>query len=157
MKNIKTFEAYFKPTEITEHGHYLELEQLYNDNLKITLTPEGKEEADDVGLNYDTFSDFFDDIRANSELYYLENLGSYGLGMSDAPAITDGYYYDDDGEFTDNDHDDSQIFIYEDYYTKDFTEELYKNGYVIFNTVSPPSAEEIKKRKIDKDAIKYNL
>lgn len=160
MKNIKTFEKYFKLNEMymsVHSGRYLEVEQIENGDLKIILTPEGKQEAYDEGLNVFNFSDFFDDIRANSELYYIDDLAEFGLGMSSAPAITDGYYYDDDGTFTDEDHDDSEIFIYDNYMIKDFTKELYDNGYVIFTTLGKKTPEEIEEYKTNKEAKKYNL
>lgn len=160
MKRIKTFEKYFQINEmyVTKYsGQYLELEQLDNGDLKIMLTPEGKQEAYEEELNIFNFSDFFDDIRGNSELYFIEDIGEVGLGMSSAPAITDGYYYNEEGEFTDDDHDDSEIFIYDDYMIKDFTKELYDNGYVIFSTLGKKTPEEIEEIKMNKDANKYNL
>lgn len=161
MKNIKTFEKYFKLNEMymsVHSGRYLEVEQIENGDLKITLTPDGKQEAYDEGLNIFNFNEFFDDIRGNSELYFIEDLSEVGLGMSNAPAITDGYYYDDDNNFTDEEHmKDSEIFYYNDYITKDFTEELYKNGYVIFTTTGKKTTEEIEEYKTNKEANKYNL
>lgn len=160
MKRIKTFEKYFQLNEMYMSkytGQYLELEQLDNGDLKITLTPEGKEEAQNIDLNIYNFNDLFDDIRANSDLYYIDDVGEFGLGMSSAPAITDGYYYNDEGEFTDDDNDDSEIFIYNDYMIKDFTKELYNNGYVIFSTLGKKTQEEIEEIKMNKAANKYNL
>jgi len=160
MRNIKTFERFFQLNEMymsKHNGRYLEVEQIENGDLKITLTSDGKQEAYDEGLTIFNFSDFFDDIRANSELYFLEDLSEYELGMSSAPAITDGYYYDDDGKFTDEDHEDSEIFIYGDYMIKDFTKELYDNGYVIFTTNGKKTTEEIEEYKTNKEAKKYNL
>ena len=140
-------------------GRYLILKKLENGNLKIFLTPEGKEEIEDnPNFNVFDFYDIFDDIRSNSELYFLENLGEYGLGMSDAPAITDGYYYDDDIGFTDYDNiEDSEIFYYSDYMTKDFMKELYKNGFVIFVTNGKNTPEEIENIKFKRNTKKYNL
>ena len=157
MKYLK----YFKLNEmyVNKHiGRYLELETLDSGDLKITLTPEGKEEADDIDLNIFNFSDLFDDIRSNSELYYVEDLSDYGLAMSESPAITDGYYYDDNGNFTDDDNiETSQIFWYPNYMIKDFTKELIENGYVIFTTTKPRTPEEIEEIKVNRNVNKYGL
>lgn len=155
MKYIKKFEMYINKYT----GLYLELEQLRDGNLQIILTQEGKEDIDEYeDFNIYSFSDLFDDIRSNSELYYIESLSDYNLGMSEAPAITYGYYTNDDGEFTDDgNEEDSEIFYYPDYMTKDFTKELYKNGVVIFVTAGKHTPEELQDIRIRKNARKYNL
>jgi len=157
MKYLK----YFKINEmyITKYsGRYLELETLDSGDLKITLTPEGKEEAEDIKLNIFNFSDLFDDIRSNSELYYVDNLSDYGLAISESPAITDGYYFDDDSNFTDDDNiENSQIFWYPNYMIKDFTKELIENGYVVFTTTNIRTPEEIEEIRLNRNINKYGL
>jgi len=157
MKHIKKFEGFWnKHTDRIEY-EYLRMDIIENGNMKLSLTDEGKEKVKEDGINYENFIDYFDDIRANSEYVYWESIGDAGLAMSDAPCITDGYYFDDDGIFTDEKHDDSEIFWYPDYVVKDFTEELYKKGYVIFETNKPKTKEEIEKRRFKNDTKKYNL
>jgi len=141
-------------------GRYLKLKILKNGNLKIVLTPDGKEEiADNPNFNIFSFSELFDDIRASSDLLYIEDISGFDLGvLSEAPAITDGYYYDDDGEFTDYDNiENSEIFYYPNYNIKDFTKELYENGFVIFVTNGKNTPEEVEEIKNKREINKYNL
>jgi len=81
--------------------------------------------------------------------------------MSDAPCITQGYYYEDDfgghGYNDDGNEEYSDIYIYSDYMIKDFTKELKKNGFVIFNSAAKKTPEEIKRYRLEKDTNKYNL
>lgn len=155
MKYLKTYENFWDV--YCPSGRYLNMEILENGDLKISLTEEGKEEVDETGISIDSFYDYFDDIRANSEFMFFEDLGEAGLGMTSAPGITDGYYYNDNGDITDELHDDSVIYWYPNYVVKDFTEELKNNGYVIFNTIIPKTIEEIEHQKLKKKAQKYNL
>ena len=139
-------------------GKYLKLNRMKNGNLKIILTPDGKEMVEEDGMNEDNFDDYFDDIRGNSEYVYFINLSVAGIGMSDAPCITDGYYYDDDGNLTDYDHiEDSEIFYYPNYITKIFTDELIENGFVIFVTNGKNTPEEVEEIKNKREINKYNL
>lgn len=124
------------------HGNYLTLTPSKN-GIKIELTEEGKEEAKEIGLNESNFYDLFEDIRGNSEYLYFEDAGEAELGLTSAPAITDGYYYNDDGDLTDEDNkSDSRLFAFMDYQVKSFVEELLENGEVIF-----PSVGEDKMKK----------
>ena len=144
------------------NGRYIDLEELSNGNLKISLTTEGYELYENFGgISDDKFMDFFDDIRVNSEWNYIENLSHAGLGMSEAPCITYGYYIDDDGNFTDEESMSySNIYYYSDYVIKSFTEELIKDGSVIFTGHGVKTKEEIKdiyrKRKIKKYNLHFN-
>ena len=137
MKNIKSYNQ-FNESKINEHlyndfgGQYLSLERLPN-GIKISLTEEGKTKVLDEGISEDTFIDYFDDIRGNSELDFHYDLGSMGFGLTEAPGITDGYYYDDEDTYTDGDNEDSEVYYYDDYMLKDFTKELADNGFVIFH------------------------
>lgn len=133
-------------------GRYLNLQKLDTGNLKIILTDDGREEMEE---GKDDFSDLFDDIRSNSDYLYWESIGDAGLGMSDAPCITDGYYFDDNGDLTEGD--DSEIFWFPNYMVENFIEELVENGFVIFNTNKPISADDVKKIKFQRKVNKYNL
>ena len=96
MKYLKTYERYYNDDVM--HYRYLDLQLLENGDLKISLTKEGIEEANENGISEIEFYNFFDDICGNSDYQYFDNLGESGLGMSDAPCILDGYYYDDNAE-----------------------------------------------------------
>lgn len=153
MKHIKTYERYYND-EIM-HYRYLNLQLVENGNLKISLNDEGTEKAQEDGIDEVEFYEFFEDVEGNSDYKYFDNLGESGLGMSDAPCIVDGYYYGDDGETSL--YEDSEIFMYYDYYKKDFTKELLENGYVIFQTINPRTLQEIEEYRLQKDIKKYNL
>lgn len=156
MKHLKSFESNFwgRHSDWVEYN-YLNMDMVKNGDMKLTLTEEGLEKVEDEGINYDNFYDYFDDIRANSEFIYFGSLGDAGLGMTEAPGITDGYYFDDDGNIVEEN--DSEIYWYPNYIMKDFTEELSKNGSVIFSTLSPKSKEEIEQQQLKNDTKKYNL
>ena len=138
---------------------YLDLEKLQNGDLKIILNSDGKHEAYDEGLSYENFEeDFFDDVRCNSEYLYFDDIGEAGFGMTNAIGISYGYYYDDDGELTDLDNEEiSDVFIYTQYIIKNFTDELLKNGFVIFQSSMKKTPEEIEEFRLNRTANKYNL
>lgn len=155
MKFLKTYENFWDV--YVPSGNYLDMEILENGDLKISLTDEGKEEVEDNGIDFYKFYDLFDDIRGNSDFMFFEDLSDAGLVMTNAPGITDGYYFDDNGDITDKEHDDSVIYWYPNYVISDFTEVLKEKGYVIFNTISPKTKEEIEERKFQLNTKKYNL
>lgn len=153
MKHIKTFERYYDDRIM--HYKYLDLQILEDGNLKISLNEDGIEEAKENGIDEVKFYLFFEDIEGNSDYKYFDILSESGLGMSEAPCIVDGFYYGDDGE--PSIYEDSEIYVYYDYYKNDFTEELLENGYVIFQTINSKTKEEIEQYRLNKDAKKYNL
>ncbi len=113
------------------NGRYLTLTKQPS-GLNIELTEEGKEyDKDFTPLTEQSFDEYFDDIRGNSELMFFFNLGEVGLGMTDAPGITDKYYYDDDGSLTGPES--ADLYYYEPYQVNDFTETLKRDGSVTFN------------------------
>lgn len=156
ITKFKLFEDFWGRHSDWIEYRYLNLEILENGDLKIILNEDGKKEADEEGLTFQNFSDYFDDIRANSNLLYFDSIGDTGLGMSDAPCILDGYFYDDN---TLKEEDDfaTEIYWYPNYMIKDFTEELYKNGYVVFTTNNPKTNDEIEHQRLKNDLKKYNL
>lgn len=157
MKYIKLFEDFESFWDKYEEHQYLDLDIMENGDLKIILNSDGKEEAEDSGIDYNRFYDFFDDISANSDMKYYDDMGDTGLGMSSAPCIITGYEYDDNGNIVIEETGDTGIYWYPEYMVKDFTEELVKKGYVIFTTYHPKTKEEIEKRKLEKDTKKYNI
>ena len=116
----------------TEHYRFLELTPSI-DGLTIKLTEEGKEKVAEDGLTEHNFDEYFEDVQGNSEYRYIFDAGEAGLGMTSAPAITDGYYYDDDSVFTDNImKDSSRLFVFMNYQIVDFTDKLKEDGEVFF-------------------------
>lgn len=155
MRHIKLFENF---DDDIRHFRYLDLEILENGDLKISLNATGEQEVDDEGMTEDDFYNYFDDIRANSEYNYFENLSDVELGMSDAPCITYAYYYDDDGEFTNNGNEQySEVYWYPNYVTTSFTEELKENGFVIFKTSDEKTPEQIEEYRMKKNIKKFNI
>lgn len=153
MKYLKKFDRYYNGNIM--YYRYLDLQLLDNGDLKITLNDDGNEKVDEDGIDEVKFYDFFEDIESNSEYKYFDNIGESGLGMSDAPCILDGYYYDDNAELIEYER--SEIYVYYDYVYKDFTNELVKNGFVIFQTIKPKTKEEIENYRREKDIRKYNI
>jgi hypothetical protein len=137
----------------------LDLEILENGDLKIILNDDGREEMDDYNeINEEKFYDLFEYVTANSEYLFFKDLGDAGFALTSMPGILDGYYHDDDGTITDAGHEDTSIiYTYPYYVTKDFMQELDKNGYVIFETDKPRTKEEIKEYRLKKTMNKYNI
>jgi len=153
MKYLKIFENF---DDSIRHFRYLDLEKLENGDLKIILNSEGKIEAEEYGISIDNFYDYFDDIRGNSDYEYFDDMDSVYLGMSNSPCITEGYFYDDNNSLV-PEYENSIIFWYPEYVYKDFTEELYNEGYVIFKSDNPATQEEIDNFRLKKNINKYNL
>lgn len=134
MKHLKNYIS-FKVNENTTsniHEHMYLIMELLPNGLKLSLTQEGKDKVSEDGINQNDFSDYFEDIQVNSEYMYFPNLGNVNLGLSEAPCITDGYYYDDDGKLVDDEHDDSVVYWYPNYMVSDFTDILVNDGSVFF-------------------------
>jgi len=113
----------------TRRFRYLDI-TFYPNRIKLTLNEDGHEFAEENGLTWENFDQLFDDIQGNSELMYVENAGQVGLGITDAPAITDGYYYGDEGEMVPNI--DAAVYYDNDYMLRDFAEVLKDEGEVEF-------------------------
>lgn len=121
------------------NGNYLTLIPSEK-GVTIKITDEGREYVkDDLDgkLTEQNFLDLFESIRNNSEYNYFPDAGDANFALASCPVITDGYYYDDSGKFTDKGHKDSRVFAFMDYAVKDFTEELLEKGEVFF-----PSGDE---------------
>ena len=112
-----------------EHYRYLDIEKLPN-GLMIHLNDEGKSEIEN--LTEQNFYDFFEDVQGNSEYRYFDDMGEAGLGLTSAPGITDGYYFDDNGDLTNGEHTDAEVYWFPDYMVEDFTETLKEKGKAFF-------------------------
>ena len=86
---------------INAGGQYLSI-NADNNKMTIKLTPEGVEEVNDMRADSKSdiqiMSDLFEDIQANSEIYWHDDLGNVGLGLTSASGVTEGYDYDDNGD-----------------------------------------------------------
>jgi len=112
-----------------ENYRYLNIEKLPN-GLMIHLNDEGKEESEK--LTEQNFYDLFEDVQGNSEYKYFDDIGEAGFGLTSAPGITDGYYFDDDGDLTSGDHTDAEVYWFPNYMVEDFTKTLIEEGKVFF-------------------------
>ena len=105
--------------------------------LTITLQRLDDDELDELreaveDNNFEFAYEMFEDIIANSEFVFHQNLGDSGLGMTDAPGFSlgiDVYGYDDD-EFDDED---GRLFYYNNYARYFIIEELLNKGKVFFH------------------------
>jgi hypothetical protein len=127
---IKSFKNFINES-IKYSSKLIELEELPN-GLKISLTKEGMETALEDGLTEDNFDEYFEEIQSNSEYIYHYDLGQSGFGLTEAPGITLGYGYDDNGEFTDEGNDDSEVYYFNEYQIESFVDKLIDKGFVIF-------------------------
>ena len=141
---FKTYSGnYAKGGEIKDGGRYLDIVSDKN-KLIITPTKEGLEEIKELreARHGDRviMSELFEDIRNNSEL------GEMGFGLTSAPGITDGYYYDDDGEFTDKGHTDSRLYYFDNYMLRSEIDDLVNRGEVVLDKVNFAKGGEVKKK-----------
>ena len=116
----------------TTEFNYLYIKEVPN-GLKLELTDEGINGYKEEEIN--DMYDLFEDIQANSEMAYIDNAGDMGFGLTEAPIITDGYYYDDMGEFTDEGVEDSKVYVWNDYMIKDLFATLMEQGSVVLTEV----------------------
>lgn len=135
MKNIT--KSNYLSLEVVDNGLILRLTQAGKREIKY-LMPEGFRTNDDKNFvdhvhfcQHVDFVDFFEQIRCNSDFIYFDDIGEAGFGLTSAPGITDGYYYDDNGELIyENIY--SEVYWYPNYMITDFIEELYTTGKTFF-------------------------
>jgi hypothetical protein len=119
--------------------------------LQIHLTAGGREKLDDIRTDHpewnddDVFVELFDDIRGNSPMDFLPNIGEEGFGLTDAPGFAIGERSETDNAYTD----DVKLWHYPDYMIRSFLEELEINGFVLFVQAgsAPGAAENIESAK----------
>ena len=116
---------------------YIDLEPTAN-GLKIVLNEEGREyleEHKDEG-EVMNFIELFEDVEANSEYLYHPDGGDAGFGLTLAPVISDGYYFDDNRKLTDKDNEEtSEVFAFMDYQVVNPADKLLKDGEVVFERI----------------------
>jgi len=117
---------------------YLYVKQVPN-GLKLELTDEGINGYKDEEI-YEMY-DLFEDVQANSEMTYIDNAGDMGFGLTEAPIITDGYFYDDNGDLTDDGNTDSKVYVWNDYMLKDLFQTLMEQGSVVLTEVKSEGGE----------------
>jgi hypothetical protein len=137
----KSKKSYAKGGEV-DKWEYIYLTKTPN-GLKVELTDEGIEAYNDEEVI--EMYDLFEDIQANSEWNFIDDAGQVGFGLTSAPIITDGYYYDDDGNFTDEGHSDSRLYVWNDYMVKDLFATLMEQGAVTLMKVENNSEEDFAK------------
>jgi hypothetical protein len=118
-----------QPRLYYEYNEYIQLKELPNGNLEITLTPEGKEYITD---NQDSeeqnlegmFYDMFESIMCNSSSRYTIDLGTFlyplECHLTNAPAILTDVCMDDWGSVESY----GSMWYYADYQILDFVREL---------------------------------
>lgn len=134
MKNLKKFFEFINENNNTNNasGRYITLETT-SDGLWLHITPEGKQEMDE-NFTEDKFWNIFEDIQVNSEWMYHDDIGEAGFGLTSAPGFTDGYFIDDDGNLSDEGHEeDSEVYWFPNYQVESFTETLITEGKVFFD------------------------
>ena len=118
---------------MTDHGNYTDFEILPNGNLKISLTPEGRIELEEISFNlenqyndYDMFRDLIEHQLCNGwEWLQPEAIGA----LTDAPILSNDVVCDDNGisNYV------NVVWWYPNYMVDDIIEKLYSNGYLIFD------------------------
>jgi len=138
-EDVNTFVLIGNKSKFSEGGgvegrefNYLYLTEVPN-GLKLELTDEGINGYNEEEIN--DMYDLFEDIQANSEMAYIDNAGDMGFGLTEAPIVTDGYYYDDNGDFTDEGVLDSKVYVWNDYMLKDLFATLMEQGSVVLMEV----------------------
>ena len=126
MEDLEQDDEYAGGGEVDEFD-YLYLRPTKN-GLILELTDKGIEAYKDEEI-YEMY-DLFEDVNSNSEWSYIDNAGDVGLGLTEAPVITDGYYFDDNGEFTDEGVKGSRLYVWNDYMIKDLFDTLMEQGQV---------------------------
>ena len=128
-----------KPIAPTEHYRYLDITK-YPNGLELAINEEGREEVKEwqegeMG-DYEIMGELFDTVQGNSEYMWHEDLGDRGFGLTSAPGITDGYYYDDDMNLTDKGQEDSaELYSFMGYEIHSPLELLLRDGKVFFARV----------------------
>jgi len=126
---------------IDDSGNYLDV-TADKDAMTLKLSKEGKEEVKDLRedgkSDVDIMYELFEDIRNNSELEWHNDLGDAGFGLTSAPGITDGYYYDDDGDYkaqsTDENDNPSRVYFFSDYALRSEVDDLMDRGELVLNS-----------------------
>lgn len=119
-----------QPKLYYEYNEYIQLKELPNGNLEITLTPEGKEyitdnqDSEEQNLE-DMFYDMFESIMCNSSSRYATDLGTFlyqlECHLTNAPAILTDVCIDDWGSVESY----GSMWYYPDYQILDFVRELF--------------------------------
>ena len=112
--------------------NYANFEILPNGDLKITLTPEGKIELEEISFNLenqyndcDMLRDIIEHQLCNGWTWVQpEDIGA----LTEAPILSDNIVYNDNDivEFINN------VWWYPNYMIDNLIEKLYGDGYIIF-------------------------
>lgn len=128
-------EAGVKNLSINEGGNWI---SVVGDEDRITLKladDDAIEEINDqrsIGMSDDEIVAYlFEDVAANSDLYWHTDLGDSGLGMTNASGVTKAYFLDDDGSFKEDYRNDSQVYYFNDYMIKSPVDELLQGELIL--------------------------
>lgn len=119
-----------QPRLYYEYNEYIQLKELPNGNLEITLTDEGKEyitdnqDSEEQNLE-EMFYDLFESIMCNSSSRYTTDIGTFlyplECHLTNAPAILTEVDTDDLGGIVAYD----TMWYYPNYQVVDFVRELF--------------------------------
>ena len=77
-------------------------------------------------------SNLFEDISSNSEIAWHDDLGMMGFGLTEASGLTDGFYYEDDGSFTNKGNEQgSGVYYFNDYMLRSPEDDLMNRGELV--------------------------
>lgn len=115
---------------------YITLEEL-NNGLKVSLNEEGvelvKELKDEGKSDYEIWYELFEDVRANSEYIFHDDIGESGFGLTDSEGITDGYFYSDNGDGFETEYPESaKVYWFPNYMISSPLDIMIESGDVIF-------------------------
>ena len=108
-------------------GNYLEIFS-EGDKLIVKPTEDGLGELRDGN----DVINLFEDISSNSEITWHDDLGMMGFGLTEASGLTDGFYYEDDGSFTNKGNEQgSGVYYFNDYMLRSPEDDLMNRGELV--------------------------
>jgi hypothetical protein len=130
---VDTFEKGGSANEMW-NGEYLTITADKN-KMVIKLTDEGIEEVNEMREENKSDSqimyELFEDINANSELIYHDDLGESGFGLTSASGVTDGYYLSDNGDEYEEAGKDARLYYFNDYMLRSEIDDLLNGELVL--------------------------
>lgn len=126
----------FKEGGEINNFRYLSIEKT-DKGLKISLNEEGielvKELKEDNKSDFEIWNELFEDITANSEYNFHNDIGDSGFGLTNIEGITDGYYYDDNGQYKTDYLESAKVYWFPNYMILSSIDEMIEKGSVIFD------------------------
>ena len=118
-----------------EGGRYLSI-HIQENSMVLKLTPDGRIIAETMKAenksDLDIMYELFEDIQTNSEFIWHSDLGDSEFGLTSAPGITSGYYYHGErGEMYKTDHEDPQVYYFDEYALRSEIDDLITNELIL--------------------------